>query len=278
MKAYFLLPYHNSGAHFAIWSVYYLAGKTDYVPDSNQKNIHAFKVNYYTSLDDLDGDFEISFVKELNPSQPYPVVAFEFTEMDIWNSLYNDRNPRSSRPWLNDSVETIDDVHQLIQQQHFDFSFDHDVWDQREKIALYIHHYKQLPVDLSKFIDLQRPHLLYNTDDLWNGFDIIIDEIFEFLGIELLESRRDTWLGYYHKWRPVHKQYLSRHLDQIVDAIVNNKYMSLKRFKVTLLEEALILNRLIVEHNLNLKSWELSKFPDNTQDLYKLLEPSQHKI
>ena len=41
-------------------------------------------------------------------------------------------------------------------------------------------------------------------------------------------------------------------------------------------QEAIVQHILIYKYNLNLKNWQLKKFPDNTQDLHKLLETNIH--
>jgi hypothetical protein len=61
----------------------------------------------------------------------------------------------------------------------------------------------------------------------------------------------------------------------IVDSVVNNWYYQID---LTFEQEVVIQHCLIYQHNLNLKTWELTKFPSNTQDLHKLLEPNIHPI
>lgn len=70
----------------------------------------------------------------------------------------------------------------------------------------------------------------------------------------------------------------SRNFDNIIDAIVNNRFMSLSRYRLDLIKEALIQSALITKYNLNLMCYGLDKFPDNTQDLHSLLEPNTHII
>jgi len=61
----------------------------------------------------------------------------------------------------------------------------------------------------------------------------------------------------------------------IVDAIVNNLYYEID---LTFDQEIIIQHCLIYQHGLNLKTWQLEKFPNNTQDLHKLLEPNIHSV
>jgi hypothetical protein len=54
--------------------------------------------------------------------------------------------------------------------------------------------------------------------------------------------------------------------------------MSLERFNLDFYKEVIIQNALLYKQNLNLKNWQLEKFPANTQDLHKLLEPNIHQL
>jgi len=54
--------------------------------------------------------------------------------------------------------------------------------------------------------------------------------------------------------------------------------MDLSRFELNLNQEASIQHVLIYKYDLNLKTWGLEKFPNNTKKLHELLEPNIHKI
>jgi hypothetical protein len=57
---------------------------------------------------------------------------------------------------------------------------------------------------------------------------------------------------------------------------VNNYNFDLDFLNLTLLQEAVIQGHLIKYYNQNLKCYGLEKFPNNTKDLYLLLEESTH--
>ena len=111
-----------------------------------------------------------------------------------------------------------------------------------------------------------------------NDLPKVILEILDFTGSKLQQQRWNSWLSVYDQWRSRHDQSFSRNFNKIIDSIVNNRYMSLKRYNMNFYKEVLIQHALIFHHNLNLKTWQLSQFPENTQDLHALLEPNIHKL
>ena len=103
-------------------------------------------------------------------------------------------------------------------------------------------------------------------------------EILNFIGNNIDQSRWNSWMSVHNQWRQLHAQSFSRNFTEIINAIVNNQYMSLKRYDIDFYKEVLIQHTLIFQHNLNLKTWNLTKFPDNTQDIHALLEPNFHNL
>ena len=63
--------------------------------------------------------------------------------------------------------------------------------------------------------------------------------------------------------------------DDTMKCIVNGWYKELP--ELTFDQEVIIQHALIYKHNLNLKTWQLSKFT-NTKQLYQLLEPNIHDL
>ena len=62
-------------------------------------------------------------------------------------------------------------------------------------------------------------------------------------------------------------------------AIVDNFYYDIGEYKLNIAQEAAIQHVMLYKYNLNFKIWQLEKFPNNTQDLHKLLEPNTfHKL
>lgn len=207
-----------------------------------------------------------------------PVIMCRYHDDDFLSVFYNDRSPTS----LIDGrcFDTIDDARNEWESVFFAEAgqyFDDNIWDRREKMALTIRPWSGIR-SMDQSFNTVRPHLMYNTDDIWNDLPNVILEIIDFIGSEMQAQRWDAWLAVYNHWRRLHDQSFSRNFKLIVDSIVNNRYMSLKRYNMTFYKEVLIQHALIFHYNLNLKTWQLSRFPDNTQDLHSLLETNIHLI
>lgn len=212
-------------------------------------------------------------------SQKFIPVAFDYCESDLLSMVYNNRH-------IVDVYQNRKDTQEEVCEQYIDFFFkeskekftSREIWDQREMFALmYRFETFKIPNLTETFIN-SLPHLYYNTDDVWNNFAPVLHEICLILGLEMDPDKFSIFCKHYKEWREVHDPTFGRHLDRIVDAIVNNKFMPLNRFDLNFLKEVIIQNQLITKHNLNLRTWNLEKFPNNTQDLHKLLEPNIHTM
>lgn len=204
-------------------------------------------------------------------------VFFDYTHTDFASMYYNDRYPVD---WSNQHQSKQD---QLAKYNKTFFAnsashFSHTVWDQRELSALTYRPPGLLSIDVADLIDQTLPHLYYSTDDVWNGFDRCLEEICHIWNLDIDADRFCVWQKIYAQWRTVHDPWFSRHLARILDAVINNKYLSLKRFRMNFFMEVILQHELITKHNLNLKTWQLDRLPDNTQEIYQLLEPNIHKL
>ena len=335
---FIFLPYHNTGGHFIIWSMYTLAGQTRCLADDNlivdvissnesKKTFHQQKIirargfentkQQYKAI--VESDCQLAsvhlYVTVLTMSQfipdqfavsvetsthaqrqaaveyihndtkklldwmqqsGHPLIAFEYCSADLLNIAYNDRCPLDMS---HNVVADIDAKWLSFEQSFFNKPtdmFDQTfIWDRREKLALILPDPIKQP-NFCQLIDRRLPHLLYTTDDVWNDLFSVMPEIFSFINTPLDSTTINGWQNVYATWRLNHDQYFSRHFDRIIDAIVNNKYVSLTRFKMNFYKEVMIQQALIRRYSLNLKTWQLETFPDNTQELHKLLEPSLH--
>jgi hypothetical protein len=150
-----------------------------------------------------------------------------------------------------------------------------DIWDKRERLALNIR-----PFDYAHFnvnFDYQHPHLWINCQDLWTRTETVIKKVMAYLKLEIDKHRFEAWLPISRAWQQKQFDLLDFCYNQphIVDAIVNNLYYEID---LTFQQEVIIQHCLIYQHGLNLKTWQLEKFPNNTQDLHKLLEPNIHSV
>lgn len=149
-----------------------------------------------------------------------------------------------------------------------------NIWDQRERQALDIR-----PLNTMQFsIDHSDPMCWVNCQELFYfGIDAM-QKIMRYLDIEIVPERMSVWIPVYRRWQAIQSNSLkfAINLSYIIDAIVNNWYYELGTLSYE--QEVIIQHFLIYKHNLNLKTWNLSKFPDNTQQLHSLLEPNIHVV
>lgn len=204
-------------------------------------------------------------------------VFFDYCHSDFGSIFYNDRYPLDWYGVADTKINIIDKWNHTFFSESVS-KFDGEIWDKRELAALTYQAPKALSLDISDLIDQTRPHLYYTTDDVWNGFDRCLEEICYSWKLKINADSWQTWKEIYNDWRTVHDPYFARHLPRIVDAVVNNKYLSLRRFRMNFFMEIMLQHELIVKHGLNIKTWQLEHFPDNTQDLYALLEPNFHHL
>jgi len=162
--------------------------------------------------------------------------------------------------FFSDSLEIIDEK---------------NIWDVREILALSIRPYNNR---FKEKIGFSFPY--YHIDFRCWWFDPIssVVDIADFLEIKIDNSRWEKWKDVCLQWKDNHVHYLNFYfsLDHIIDSIINGWYYELSN--LSLQEEAIIQHMLIYKHNLNLKTWQLKKFPPNTQDLHELLEDNIHKV
>lgn len=147
-----------------------------------------------------------------------------------------------------------------------------ELWDLREFLSLNIRPYEN--IDIYKTIDLSFRHFYIDARDLWFNGITVLAEVLKHLKIEIDSKRLEQWIPIYYKWSQMlaNQNRFSWDLDYICQAIINNYDHNLSKYKLSLLDEAIIQHCLIYKHGLTIKGWKLDKFPDNTKLLHDLLE------
>ena len=156
---------------------------------------------------------------------------------------------------------------------------DMKIWDLREFIAFnYKHIFLQTKTNYKTLIDFTQPHLYINSKELWHDGENCIRNIMKYLGENIDESRWKHWVEIYRKWQTVHLDVLrfGWNLPHVIDAIINDYDYDLTVLELDLVRESIIQGHLI-DRSLNLRTWQLEKFPNNTKDLHDLLEPLNHR-
>ena len=180
-------------------------------------------------------------------------------------------------PFADKPAKSIKEIHsqrdQILYSNNADAWKDVDIWDVRERQALH----KDLISWQQGSVDFNFEHYWVDSRNLWYNGDQEIPKIISWLGLEVNKDRFDSWLPIYRKWQQMQIQTLQFEFNyqHIVDSIVNNWSYDID---LTFEQEVIIQHCLIYQHNLNLKTWQLKKFPNNTKDLHKLLEPNIHPL
>lgn len=210
----------------------------------------------------------------LQKSKYLPIIL-DYYEHDLLSSFYNSRHIGDYNGVKYSNIESYIDHYASKFYPDSQLNFENNIWDRRERLALILQNDYAI-TNSHNLVDTSKPHLYYTTDDVWNKLDSIMPEIFKLSKLPWNWDKFEQWKEIYMIWRELHDYSFSRNFNRIIDAIVNNRYLSLERFNIDFVKEVLILQALIKNHNLNLKNWQLYKFPDNTQDLHRLLEPNIH--
>ena len=151
-----------------------------------------------------------------------------------------------------------------------------EIWDQREILALNLQ-LDQYHLD-NKFLDFNGDHLWINCRELWSDGENTVIQCLDYINESVDRSRLNHWRKIYRQWQGIQQPMItfSDNIDHIVTAIVRGWNYPLPRLSI--LQEAIIQHRLIYQHNLNIRNWQLSHFPDNTNKLYPLLEKNKHPL
>lgn len=148
-----------------------------------------------------------------------------------------------------------------------------NVWDIRERRALSSRPFRVLNLN----VDLTVDHYYIDCQNWWFDGSNQILKIMQWAEIEVDHSRYVAWEPIYRKWQSIIIQQLQFqwNYQHIVNSIVHGWSMPID---LTFDQEVIIQHCLIYHHNLNLKTWQLEKFPANTKDLHELLETNIHPL
>lgn len=149
-----------------------------------------------------------------------------------------------------------------------------DVWDIRERRALNVRpfHRSRVPLDFSL------SHLWIDSRSFWTLGEQYMHKILAHVGLQIDPDRLHLWKSIYAKWQNTQFNHLDfcHVLPHMIESIVNGWDYEL--VDLTFEQEIVIQHCLIYQHNLNLKTWQLVKFPNNTKNLHLLLEPNIHQV
>ena len=201
-----------------------------------------------------------------------------FVSTDITNQVYHAFTLDRAQHSVMFEDQPVTDTFLHMNQMFFGQALGDAVstWDRRELLALNL---QWSTTRLGhEHLDFGIPHHWINCKEFWYHGQQVLTRLCDELGIAIDNSRWDQWRMVYQKWQHINYQLLrfQYELDHIVECIVNNWYYPLPELSFT--QEVIILHVLMHKHQLNIKNWQLERFPNNTQELHKLLEPNHHTL
>ena len=151
------------------------------------------------------------------------------------------------------------------------------MWDLREFLALSF--LPRASSSMSRILDKNTEFFRIDTLDLYCSFDNIIESLFCYLNLNIDLTRISSWTNIYNEWKQIHAKSVrwDSDFDKIVEAIVLGKNIELTYYDLDIMQEAAILQELMIKYNLSIKGYGLEKFPNNTKELHLLLEANFHK-
>jgi hypothetical protein len=157
---------------------------------------------------------------------------------------------------------------------HKDFS-ELPAWDQRELLALDMRPHKIF--SLLNNIDLSLPHCFIDGQEWVTQGELAMHKIMDFSKLPIRVDRLEAWRPVYQQWQRIQAKPMAFafQFEHIVESIVNGWYCPID---LTFHQEAAVQHSLMFDHGLNLRNWGLTKFPNNTQELHRLLEANTHLI
>lgn len=148
-------------------------------------------------------------------------------------------------------------------------------WDLRERKALDMRPFSEHWTD---DLSLAQDHFWVHCQDLWFDTERTIRAIMLWLNLDLIEENVEQWMPIMRLWQQIHNDNLRfpRHLPKILRSVVHGHKHDISN--LTFEQEAIIQHCLIYQFGLNLKTWQLDKFPDCASQLHALLEPNLHPL
>ena len=275
---------HPSSLENTLKCIDVLKKETDLVsfyPYPIRANLFCDKFGYnYNELRSEVADLYIKYIKQdfnnilqTCADMHIPFVLVTIADDDIF--LFK---PRNTGKWT--STEPAGSLKEIIEHE-LDYYFQdslkeqHTIWDKRETLALCIRPYSQIG-----YVNTSHPHLHLDAKDIMFGGLPVFKKVLDYLNLPLDESRVDHWYNVYNNWSSkIHKNMsFCWNIKSICDSIVNDHYYDLTIHDLDLYDEAIIQHTLIFKYGLTIKNLGLEKFPNNTRELHKLLEPNFHPI
>jgi len=151
-----------------------------------------------------------------------------------------------------------------------------EIWDVRERLALDLRPFDLWGIGLTH-LNFSKPHQWVSCKELWSNGPDVLFKIMSWIDQPVNQERWVQWLQIYNKWQQIQFKAakFTNTYKHILDCVINNWYYEID---LSFEQEVIIQHCLIYNHGLNLKTWQLKKFPSNTKDLHSLLEQNFHVL
>jgi hypothetical protein len=290
----------NVGCTFIDWSIHFLAGKDQYYSFEKQTwiplvsnplteyNAHRHNRNHPIGLENVISTMQQA--NNLSDDGLYSMYPFVTPDnkwiQDEFSKIFERCIKHADVIFIHKDKTTnwycyVDHVREdnnvLYSSKTESYSFK-NTWDLREHLALDLRFMDPTDFNVEDTTDFSKLHFRASASDLWcRGVDLF-QHIMRYLDLQIDPARWDSWIPIYHEWaqKPLALMNFGDNFDDTIKCIVNGWYKELPEF--TLEQEAMIQHALIYRHNLNLRTWQLEKFPRNTIELHRLLEPNIHVL
>jgi len=301
---------YNLGTAFLVWSIHYLIDqqqfyslqtrKNEIVPNNPllngtahkmKRNRYSFSLNLKDILDEAstNNNFNhIRFFPDTKSLDQYAVENIKF-QTDIEKYGIKVINITTNKlqtllPFLRAHYEDLNwqNNFEAVKKHclHYWPNFFNNLeifpskltnWhDIRENIAFHIRPFENKDLNKNHLSSDNVLHIQFQ-DLLFDGRQEIL-KIFDFLKFNYKKEKVKNWYTIHEKWSKNLKNYVlfCNDLELIVRNIIENKKMDLKKYKINVLKEAVILHLLMFKYNYNLRT-QTNRLPNCTSKIYKLL-------
>lgn len=134
---------------------------------------------------------------------------------------------------------------------------------------------KQLHEKIKNEIEKNQHNLLFlDCKDWWVDGLKTMEKIFNFLELSICQNRVSDWVPIYEEWNNSFERYdkFEKLLPLIAESVVKGKKFNLETLDLDIIEEALILEKIMLQYGVRLKIKKIDVFPKNTIDLHNLIK------
>jgi hypothetical protein len=265
--------------HNQLYSMYPFAAETSYIRKKLKIDLETIDEKFFHQLEtDWYAD-EYAKIFDCCIKHHAKVIFIHDNEYSNWYNFFGHR--RVKHNVLEDENAEIEYRKQSFHKKSIDQWKNlnlENIWDIRERQALDIRLFDTTTSKVAERCDFSQPHFRASVSDLWHRGVRLFQDIMAYLDLPIDTDRLDQWIPIYHAWAqmPLALMQFADNFEDTMQCIIKGWYKELP--ELTFDQEVIIQHALIYRHNLNLKTWQLEKFPRNTIDLHRLLEPNTHKL